>query len=81
MKDITYTLKLYYFLSENQKEKDLINILDLFLKTLRQHRRLYFVPDETLMQSFIEMGFEIKDIKVALKITGNNGIHAVRYSK
>lgn len=54
-----------------------MRIVDLFLESLRQYRKMEFKLNKKAMRSLVEMGFEEKNVVGALKITGNDHANAV----
>ncbi|KAK2577325.1 hypothetical protein KPH14_003454 [Odynerus spinipes] len=59
--------------------ENLINIVNLLLESFRQYKKLNFKPNQKLIESLLEMGFEEKDIIGALKVTGNNQSNACEW--
>lgn len=58
-------------------KENLVNIVTLLLEHFRQFKKLNFKPNPRMVETFLEMGFEEKNIIEALKITGNNQFNAV----
>lgn len=63
----------------DEGEKNLVNIVNLLLESFRHYRKMDFKPNQKLIQSLLEMGFQEKDIIGALKITGNDQANACEW--
>lgn len=58
-------------------KENLVNIVTLLLEYFRQFKKLNFKANPRMIETFLEMGFEEKNIIEALKVTGNNQFNAV----
>ncbi|XP_012230717.1 ubiquitin-associated domain-containing protein 1 [Linepithema humile] len=67
------------FETGNQKEKNLVQIVELLLESFRQYKKMEFKPNKRAMRSLIEMGFEEKNVIGALKVTGNDQANACEW--
>lgn len=65
--------------NQNRKQQNLVRIVDLFLESLRQYRKMEFKLNKKAMRSLVEMGFEEKNVVGALKITGNDHANACEW--
>lgn len=65
------------YLGHDEKEKNLMHIIDLLLESFRQYKKMEFKPNKRAMRSLVEMGFDEKNVIGALKITGNDQANAV----
>lgn len=66
-------------LGDDEKEKNLIHIVELLLESFRQYKKMEFKPNKRAMRSLVDMGFGEKNVIGALKITGNDQANAVSY--
>lgn len=64
-------------LGHDEKEKNLMHIIELLLESFRQYKKMEFKPNKRAMRSLVEMGFDEKNVIGALKITGNDQANAV----
>lgn len=62
---------------QDQKDKNLVYIVELLLQSFRQYKKMEFKPNKRAMRSLVEMGFDEKNVVGALKITGNDQANAV----
>lgn len=65
------------YLGHDEKEKNLMHIIELLLESFRQYKKMEFKPNKRAMRSLVEMGFDEKNVIGALKITGNDQANAV----
>ncbi|XP_071650693.1 ubiquitin-associated domain-containing protein 1 [Temnothorax longispinosus] len=72
-------LELFETGKQDQKEKNLIHIVELLLQSFRQYKKMEFKPNKRAMRSLVEMGFEEKNVIGALKITGNDQANACEW--
>ncbi|TGZ51700.1 Ubiquitin-associated domain-containing protein 1 [Temnothorax longispinosus] len=54
-------LELFETGKQDQKEKNLIHIVELLLQSFRQYKKMEFKPNKRAMRSLVEMGFEEKN--------------------
>ncbi|XP_018399689.1 PREDICTED: ubiquitin-associated domain-containing protein 1 [Cyphomyrmex costatus] len=64
---------------QDQEEKNLVYIVELLLHSFRQWKKMEFKPNKRATRSLVEMGFEEKNILVALKVTGNDQANACEW--
>lgn len=62
---------------QDQKEKNLVYIVELLLQSFRQYKKMEFKPNKRAMRSLVDMGFDEKNVIGALKVTGNDQANAV----
>ncbi|XP_071575074.1 ubiquitin-associated domain-containing protein 1 isoform X1 [Temnothorax nylanderi] len=72
-------LELFETGKQDQKEKNLVHIVELLLQSFRQYKKMEFKPNKRAMRSLVEMGFEEKNVIGALKITGNDQANACEW--
>lgn len=60
-------------------KENLVNIVTLLLEYFRQFKKLNFKANPRMIETFLEMGFEEKNIIEALKVTGNNQFNACEW--
>ncbi|XP_011345530.1 ubiquitin-associated domain-containing protein 1 isoform X3 [Ooceraea biroi] len=65
--------------NQDRRQQNLVHIVELFLESLRQYRRMEFKLNKRAMRSLVEMGFEEKNVIGALKITGNDQANACEW--
>lgn len=63
----------------DEKEKNLMHIIELLLESFRQYKKMEFKPNKRAMRSLVEMGFDEKNVIGALKITGNDQANACEW--
>ncbi|XP_039306989.1 ubiquitin-associated domain-containing protein 1 isoform X2 [Solenopsis invicta] len=72
-------LELFETEKQDQKEKNLVHIVDLLLQSFRQYKKMEFKPNKRAMRSLVEMGFDEKNVIGALKVTGNDQANACEW--
>ncbi|XP_077257546.1 kip1 ubiquitination-promoting complex subunit 2 [Temnothorax americanus] len=72
-------LELFETGKQDQKEKNLVHIVELLLRSFRQYKKMEFKPNKRAMRSLVEMGFEEKNVIGVLKITGNDQANACEW--